>query len=88
MYVQAAAGAAKIVRDLRVSIMPEYSSLSGSVLPRYAQIGKVVVIPEVEIKGDPSAPERKAAMMAGALFFTGLALGYIWGGTTGGVRAS
>lgn len=88
MYVQAAAaGSTQIQKAPQVSLMPEYTQLSGNILPRYSPIGETVEIPEIEIKGDPYEPERKAALMAGVLFFTGLALGYIWGGATGGISA-
>lgn len=81
MYVQAAAGATQIMRAPQVSLMPDYTQLSGNILPRYVSIG------EAEIEDDDHEMERKAALMAGALFFTGLALGYIWGGATGGINA-
>lgn len=73
------------------SILPQYAAVGTSVLPRYAPIGSNVVnIPEVQIVGDPHAEAAKqAAIRAGLLFFIGLTLGFIWGGTTGGIsRAS
>ena len=58
------------------SILPVYTPVGSSVLPRYVPIGTTDI--------EPREAENKAAIQAGILFFVGLALGYVWGGTTRG----
>lgn len=55
------------------SILPIYTPVGSSVLPRYVPIGS-----DTQEQAD-----NKAAIQASVLFLTGLALGYIWGGTVG-----
>ena len=98
MFRQAAAdgGVGAYLTKPGGSILPEYTAVGGSVLPQYTPVGELeepvrtgtTEFHEMDRRnqpGDvaPGSEERAAALRSGLLFFTGLALGYIWAGTTG-----